>query len=102
MVGYLLFGAWIAISLIIFHFGMGKYYTPYFKKRYKVSMKRYDGQNEDVKCWYNKDLEVYMYKEYASTYTLYPRGESNGYFNKSWLPMDKTMKEYFNSVTEKI
>ena len=95
---FILIILFLVAVLTSFHLTMGEYYTPYFKKKYKVSMKKYDGINEDVKCWYNEDLKVYMYKEYTATHILYPQGESNGYFNLSWTPIDKTMQEYFNKV----
>ena len=78
---------------------LGGYAVPFFTKTYKVSMKQYDGQRKDYQCWYNKDLGVMNYKEYDVTYTMFKEGEVNGYFTRSWEPLDKVTAKYFDSGT---
>ena len=83
--------------LLVLHFTMGRYYSPYFIRKYPISILWYNGMRRDVKCWFNKGTNVLNFKEYDDTYELYPQGKTNGYFSKSWLPMTKETLDYFNA-----
>lgn len=72
------------------------YIGPITKKKYKASFMKFDGMREDYSCWFNNDLKAFQYKEFKNTYTMYPKGKCNGYFTKSWEPLDKKTLEYYN------